>query len=345
MNTKAPKLSVIMPVYNAEKYLKEAIESILNQTFKDFEFLIINDASSDFSNEIIKSFTDQRIKHLSLETNQGLISVLNQGIDLAIGQYIARMDADDISEPNRFEKQVKVLDNDPSIGICGTWFTLFEGENTNRLIMHPASHDEITQDMLLNCAIGHPTVMGRTFLFKEHLYNQDFYAAEDYELWSRLIGYTHFFNIQESLLRYRWHGFNISVRKANIQKKNTLAVQTKLWEIKFPHLSETEKSHVMEAMQLSEKSSIQLGILAQTVNEKILKKTASTPFLTTKIKNKLDIYIEERIRGFTNKELLATLHSRYFAKLISFRVSKLLLKRFVKNILISISFLKIENGK
>ncbi|HAS7841575.1 TPA: glycosyltransferase family 2 protein, partial [Vibrio cholerae] len=125
----SPKISVVMSVYNGEKYLGEAIDSILKQTFSDFEFIIINDGSTDKTLEIIKSYMkkDDRIVLVSRE-NKGLIVSLNEGLDLAKGQYIARMDADDISIKSRFEKQIEFLDSNPDIGVCGTWVEVF-GEN------------------------------------------------------------------------------------------------------------------------------------------------------------------------------------------------------------------------
>jgi len=114
------KVSVIMSVYNGEKFLSQAIESILSQTFIDFEFIIINDGSHDGSLDIIRSYHDQRMKLISRE-NRGLISSLNEAISLANGQYLARMDADDVSLPERLARQVSFLDNHSEIAVCGTW--------------------------------------------------------------------------------------------------------------------------------------------------------------------------------------------------------------------------------
>ncbi len=120
-----PKVTVLMPVYNAEKYLKTAIESILKQTFSDFELLIINDGSTDGSEEIIRSFNDKRIRLFNNEQNLGIIKTLNKGLNLAKGEYIIRMDADDISLPDRLELQVKYMEENPGIGISGTQARIF----------------------------------------------------------------------------------------------------------------------------------------------------------------------------------------------------------------------------
>ena len=118
-------VTVLMPVYNGEMYLREAIDSILHQTFTDFEFLIINDGSTDNSETIILSYDDSRIRYEKNDSNLKLIATLNKGIELAKGKYIVRMDADDISIPDRIEKQVAFLEKNPDVGICGSWFTAF----------------------------------------------------------------------------------------------------------------------------------------------------------------------------------------------------------------------------
>ncbi|HKQ33129.1 MAG TPA: glycosyltransferase family A protein, partial [Thermodesulfobacteriota bacterium] len=117
-----PKVTVLMTVYNGEKFLNEAIDGILNQTFRDFEFLIINDGSTDGSREIIKSYKDPRINLVDNESNIGLTASLNRGLSLAGGEYIARQDADDISLPERLEKQISILERNPDIALLGSWY-------------------------------------------------------------------------------------------------------------------------------------------------------------------------------------------------------------------------------
>ena len=120
-----PKISVVMPAYNAENYIREAIDSILAQTFRDFEFLIIDDGSTDHTVEIIRSYSDSRIRLYQNERNMGVAATLNRGLDLARGEYIARMDADDISLPERFAKQAAYMDAHPDVAVCGSNIILF----------------------------------------------------------------------------------------------------------------------------------------------------------------------------------------------------------------------------
>jgi glycosyltransferase involved in cell wall biosynthesis len=194
-----------MPIFNGEKYLSEAIKSILNQTFADFEFLIMNDGSWDQSVNIIKSFSDPRIRLIYNERNLGLIHTLNRGIEQSHSQYIARMDCDDISMPERIYKQVSLMDQHPEVGICGTWIEYFMG--LQDVIRLPVSDGEIKAHLPILCPLAHPTVMFRTSVIKSNglYYSHDYPHAEDYELWFRASRITSFANIPEVLLKYRIH--------------------------------------------------------------------------------------------------------------------------------------------
>ena len=201
----APKVTVLMPVYNGERYLAEAIDSILNQTFGDFEFLIINDGSQDNSRMILDSYSDARIRVVDNEKNMGLPATLNKGMELALGAYIARMDCDDICLPTRLEKQVTLMDSQPEVGVCGTWFDV-SGQNLVRDFPQDDAHIRIA--MLGYCALGHPTVMMRKSYFAANglFYNPAFkYGAEDYDLWTRCMDFFALANVGEVLLHYRHH--------------------------------------------------------------------------------------------------------------------------------------------
>jgi glycosyltransferase involved in cell wall biosynthesis len=204
-----PRITVLMPVYNGEKYLREAIDSMLLQTFRDFEFLIIDDGSTDRSVEIIKSYTDPRI-WLHNENNLGIIATLNKGINLAHGEYIARMDSDDISLPLRLEKQVVFMDENIDVGVCGTWIKKFMGGDS--IVKSPVTFEEIKCMLLFGSCLAHPTVMLRTETLRRFNlnYNINHKHAEDYGLWIRCSKYFKLMNIPEVLLMYRWHSNQIS---------------------------------------------------------------------------------------------------------------------------------------
>lgn len=194
-----------MPVYNGQKYLKESIESILNQTYKNFEFLIINDGSTDKSKEIIEEYKkkDKRIKYVENEKNLGLIATLNKGLVLAQGKYLARMDCDDISLPKRLEKQVRFMEKNPEVGVCGTWIKFF-GQAPSVVVKNPSLHNEIRCKLLFTNPIAHPTVMLRKEFFdKFKLKYENFKAAEDFELWQRCGALFKLHNLPETLLNYR----------------------------------------------------------------------------------------------------------------------------------------------
>lgn len=202
------KISVVMSVYNAEKYLTEAVESILAQTYSDFELILINDKSTDGSGEILKSYAqkDPRIVILENEQNIGLTKSLNRGLAIAKGEYIARMDADDISVADRFEKQVAFLDThlDYSFVSCiGRYID--ENGNPEQLRLFPETNEEIYAMMPKVDAVMHPGVMfRREDIAKIGNYCEDFRVVQDYDLWFRgmAAGYK-FYNIQEPLVLFR----------------------------------------------------------------------------------------------------------------------------------------------
>ncbi|MFH1712580.1 MAG: glycosyltransferase, partial [Candidatus Jacksonbacteria bacterium] len=223
-----PNITVLMPVYNGEKYLKEAIESILNQTFVDFEFLIINDGSTDNSEKITKSYKDTRIKLINNEINLGLIKTLNKGLDLANGKYIARMDQDDISLPNRLKIQVNFMDKHPEIGVSGAWAKTIGGNN-KKYIKNYSDFEKIKTTSLFKSILIHPSVIIKKSLFNKYnlKYDENHQHAEDYELWTRAITYFPIANIKKYLIYYRIHEGNTSHQYTKTQTTNANIIKIK----------------------------------------------------------------------------------------------------------------------
>jgi len=205
-----PLISVVLPVYNGESYLAEAIESILTQTFKDFELIMIDDGSTDGSLAILRSFEarDARIRLISRE-NRNLATTLNDSIDLVRGVWIARMDQDDIALPYRFEKQLQWLEQ-TNADICGSWVRRF-GTSDKRLVRLYQNDEEIKMQMLFANPFAHPSVMMRSELAKQLRYDKEWEQAEDYDLWERAAeaGWK-MTNVPEVLLLYRMHESQIS---------------------------------------------------------------------------------------------------------------------------------------
>ena len=190
MENKSPRVSVVMSVYNRAEYAKEAIESVLNQTFTDFEFIIFDNGSTDSSSEVIKSFAqaDNRIIFIKNKKNINYTENLVRGFDMARGEYIARMDDDDISQPERFEQQVKYLDSNPQVAVLGSFIKVF-GDSGMKSWIDISDSDELEVALNFFNPICHPAVMIRkSFLTANNLkYNLKELYAEDYCLWKDVV--------------------------------------------------------------------------------------------------------------------------------------------------------------
>ncbi|MBU1086383.1 MAG: glycosyltransferase [Candidatus Omnitrophica bacterium] len=218
MNQRRPRVTVLMPVYNCERYLKEAIDSILMQSYRDYEFIIINDGSTDRTAEILKLYSDERIRIIHHEKNIGLPSVLNKAIELSVGEYIVRMDADDISLPTRIEKQLRFMDDHPDVGICGTWIKYIGAPWRPwrvQIYKYPIKHRDIKARMLFRSMLAHPAVMMRRSLLNRFQlrYESEYFPSEDWLFWKRSSFCFSLSNLPEVLLLYRVHPESITHTK------------------------------------------------------------------------------------------------------------------------------------
>ncbi len=225
----SPIVSVVLPVYNGEKFLSEAIESVLNQTFGDFELVIINDGSTDSSLSIIQNFMseDTRIKLIDRE-NKGLVTSLNEGIAIAKGQYIARMDADDICLPTRLSEQVSFLEKHPTVAVLGTQATMIDENGLKIGSVRTLKYNYLIKGFcFFSSPFIHPSVMLNRHILSNHLYySSEYLHAEDYELWSRisLLNEMKFANLSQHLLKYR-------IVKNSISRKNAIQQQVSSQEV------------------------------------------------------------------------------------------------------------------
>lgn len=226
MHFSQPLVSVLIPCYNAEKYIKESILSILNQTYTNLEIIAINDCSTDSTLEKLEDLAkaDNRIKIFSNNENLRLIKTLNKGVELCSGKYIARMDADDISLSTRIEKEVRFLEENPDYDIVSTQFHTFHENDTNKLYPYanPCKFEDIRAFVLFKSCVCHPAVMIRKTLFTDLKlkFEEKYLHVEDYALWSKAVYLTKIANIDESLLLYRVHKTQISTVHEQIQLDN-----------------------------------------------------------------------------------------------------------------------------
>lgn len=231
-----PFVSVVMAVYNGAPFLKEAIDSILSQTYKRFEFIIIDDGSTDGSLDIINGYSDERIKILVNSRNEGLIFSLNKGIEYALGTYIVRMDADDISLPQRIEEQVSFMEKHSEIGVCGTYIEVF-GKSVNGYI-HRFKRNPLANNatLLFTTCFAHPSVIIRKSVIDQyHLFYEDVYRnAEDYGFWVELSKYTQFANINKVLLKYRILQGSVT-RVANKDMKSRYEIHKLIYQNYLQH--------------------------------------------------------------------------------------------------------------
>ncbi len=219
MDSDKPLVSIVMAAWNEEKHLHEAIDSVLAQTYPYFEFIIINDGSTDQTETIILSYKDERIRYVKNEQNLKLIDSLNKGLALAQGKYIARMDADDICMHNRLEQQVAFMEANPEIGISGAQLEMF-GSATGSML-YPLSHDEIKLQLMITSCFGNNVVMFRKNIMEEHqlFFPKGYLHAEDYKCWTKWIMLTKAANLNEHLVKYRTHNNSVSVQNRLVQRE------------------------------------------------------------------------------------------------------------------------------
>lgn len=214
-----PLVSILLPVYNAALYLRQAVDSIFSQTYEDFEIIALNDGSTDASLEVLHSYCDPRMRIVNSSTNKGVIWNLNRGLMLARGSYIAQLDSDDIAHPSRLEKQVSFLDSHPEIALVGTWANLIDETGHTFDICQTTVESKEIQVLLFkhNCIIHSSVMFRKECVVKIGGYDPASVYAEDYDLWLRLSELHAIANLPETLVSYRIHGRQISFKKLKAQ--------------------------------------------------------------------------------------------------------------------------------
>lgn len=209
---KSPLVSVVMAAYNAEKYIASAIESILRQTYQNWELIILNDGSGDKTRDVVQAFHDSRILFFENDRNRGLVYTRNRMLELSRGDYIAVLDSDDIAYPDRLEKEVRFLNNHPAYGLVGSSIEMIDanGKLTGETWDLPAKSKDIPTMLFFHNNFAHSTVMYRRSVLPTPAYREGFAPAEDYDLWVRLSQICCVHNFKEPLVAYRVHGTNTS---------------------------------------------------------------------------------------------------------------------------------------
>lgn len=269
-----PAISIILPAYNSAAFLKDAIESILHQTFTDYELIIINDGSTDSTEALIHSFTDTRIVYSKNEKNQGLIFTLNKGIQMAKGAYIARMDADDICTQNRLAIQKEWLDTHPETAVVASLIEFIDENNTVtgrwKLDKQTTTHSAIRKVLPYENCIAHPSIVARTAILQKYPYNPAQQHIEDYDLWLRLVADGYIIEkIPRVLLQYRVHSSSVTLSK--LRKTNFFF---KHFAFKKRYIASRIKAKKFNAFDVSVSLQMVLDLLRGTGKEikKVLKK-------------------------------------------------------------------------
>jgi hypothetical protein len=234
-----------MSVYNGERHLREAIDSILVQTFTDFEFIIVDDGSTDRTAAILDDYMDPRIRRITNTTNIGLTKSLNIGLAACRGEFVARMDADDVSLPERLDRQVQHMHAHPEVGLLGTQFVTVDGDGcvTNHISCLPTEDVAIRWCLLGENAFAHASVMLRRSVLADHAlsYDDQLPVAQDYDLWERMVTLTKCANLEGALLQYRRGGVSLRRREEQVvvrDKVSARAIERLLSNITAEDISE-----------------------------------------------------------------------------------------------------------
>lgn len=230
-----------MPTYNVAPYVKEAIDSVLRQTYSDFKLLVVDDCSTDNTLEVVRGINDPRIRIAAFPDNVGLAENLNRGMALIETEYVARMDGDDIAESFWLEKEVAVLDAHPEIGICSGGFERFG--TVKSLVRFPERHEECLANMLFECSVIVPVFRMSLYRDQGLRYSTDAFPAEDYRFWAECLRVTKMYNVQETLFHYRMHPSQICTARRPEQEKKVAEVRRYMLEWLSPEFSEEDKNY------------------------------------------------------------------------------------------------------
>ncbi len=247
----APRVTVLMPAYNAGRYLAQALDSVCRQTFEDFELLVIDDGSTDDTRLVLERCHDPRLRTVLHSTNAGLVVRLNEGLALARGALIARLDADDVAHPSRLALQVAALDRDPNLSLVGGFSANISGEGAfTSMGLYPVSSVEICWACCFDSPFNHSAItFRRDAVLAQGGYDETFRYAEDFELWSRLIrsGFTGR-NLPVTLAAYRHHGQQMTASNTDVKVASNVAIITRNLDFFFPDTPAVEREAMAQVI-------------------------------------------------------------------------------------------------
>ncbi|TDE18686.1 glycosyltransferase family 2 protein [Dyadobacter psychrotolerans] len=240
-----PETTVLIPAYNCGKYIKETLDSVLKQKYKDYEILIIDDGSTDNTSQVIDTFKNKKIKYLRNSENAGIVETLNHGLKIANSEFIARMDADDVMLGNRLEEQISFLQKNADFGMVGGWYRIMD-EN-GRFLSTSKTHqdsDFLKLGLIFRNQFAHPAVTMRTAIVRELAYDPEFQYCEDHDLWIRFSEVCKVTNLPEQYLSYRWYSGNSCNRKQKELKTAVLRLLSReLDKLKVSHSAQELMLH------------------------------------------------------------------------------------------------------
>lgn len=331
-----------MPVYNGEKYLRQAIDSILRQTFTDFEFLIINDGSTDSSAALIESYNDPRIRLVHNNTNLKLIETLNKGTKFTSGQYIARMDCDDISSSERLAKQIAFMDAHPEVGVLGTGIYIMgsDGKTRNK-VLFPIKHHLLRWGLCFYCPICHPSAFIRKdALVKVGGYDPEMLYAEDYDLWYRLSKKTKLENLPDILLYLRKHQDSVCSTNFLLHTENATKINR---AIISEVLGEDIDAYIVQCIRNRKFKSWGNQFYSVQLIERLRKRFVADEILSPEeiqlinIDAAIRIAIIATLRIFDIRSLRLLISALRLDKIVMLRLLRLLFLRYTQSIFSGIS--------
>ncbi len=337
-----PRLTVLMPTYNVAPWVEEAIQSVLNQTYRDFELLVVDDASTDDTLDRVRSIDNPRIRIASFPNNVGLSENLNRGLDIINTELVARMDGDDIAEPDWLETGIHVLDTHPEVGVCSFGFKFF-GAKTS-LVRFPEHHEDSKAQMLFGCTVIVP-VFRRAVMADNHLrYSTEAFPAEDYMMWSNVYPLTQIYNVQRTLFHYRTHPTQISTsrREAQIAKSNEVRLKMLLWL--NPNFTDEEKRYFLDVFvpcKIEQKQDINS---LQQFADLLVRRNIQGHYSGDALRHKFNSHIAYGVLEFAERTYFARRYTPMaLVQLISDGLYFMLPKKNRRKILVKCIILKIKN--